>query len=154
MRSALKPVFCAVAFLAMAYGQVFGLYRNYIAEVEGIRVETVADHHHEGDDLDSDHFVSYTPHAHHHHDHDDEESEERPVEEHVPNMVELDAPKASAPAEAPFVPVHFVWYLPDFLLDATVAGASRVASDAPPDRGGGLSPPACLQVVRCTVLLV
>ena len=48
----------------MAWAQVFGIQRGYIANVDGQIVHTMADHHHEGQGLDADHFVDFVPHSH------------------------------------------------------------------------------------------
>lgn len=66
-------MFLVLALVAVGWAQLFGMKWGYLAEVDGRVVQTFASHHHEGDHLESGHFVSFLPHDHtedHHAGHD------------------------------------------------------------------------------------
>lgn len=147
MRRFLRLLSCALAFVAMVHAQVFGIQRGYVYELDGERVETVAEHHHRGDDLNSGHFADYTPHHH------DEGDEEDGTEHHAPLKVDLDAPQIQAAVSVPLAVDLATFEIPHFLY-ATGMGPGREIFVAPPPDTGGLSPRAALLVAQCMVMLV
>lgn len=164
MIRSLKPWLCAVAFVALVHAQVFGMHRGYVCELNGIVVETVADHHHAGDNLQSGHFVDYTPHSHdedHHHETEGNNPHEEHAtagennpQPHAPLKVELNALQLSAGLSVPMLASLAVCELPDFLFVILVPELEEMSVAQPQDDRGNLSPPACLLVSHCMVLLV
>lgn len=151
----LKSHFCLLALLAMAYAQVFGVYQGYQYEIGGVLMQTSADHHHEGDGIDADHFAAYIPHVHGHDEHNgqDEEHEGAP-KPNTPNKIELNATQSSVAMPVPAVAVLEISELPDFLSLGILLVNELCHLPLPSVWDEGLSPPACLVVTDCTVLLV
>lgn len=154
-----------LALLAMAWAQVFGLQRGYLAEVDGKVIYTQASHHHEGDTAQSGHFVNYAPHHHEHGeatgdgrhgagtDHKGAPHHEGEPIEHVPFKEQLVSTQITTSEVVPVAPPIFVWELPEFIVPTSmdtwhpaIGRAGFEASD--------LGPPAALLVVDCTVLRI
>lgn len=150
-----------LAFLALVWSQFFGLHRGYLAEIDGKIVRTDASHHHEGDTLESGHFVDYTPHHHghhdpsHNHDHDDDHDPTDPEQDHrhhIPFVEQPDLTQVQPPVSAPPLVLFTLWAMADFLTAAT---PSPVAAPIfPPRIEEDLSPPASRLVAQCMVMLV
>lgn len=139
------PVILCLAFCALAWAQVMGLTRGYVCEHNGKTVETMADHHHKGDALHSDHLVNHSPH---HHDDEDEEDTER----HTPLKVEMSVPQISGAFSVQ--PIAWVdCTLGDFLTLTMVPMLAVPQIYVPPDPWR-VPLPASLVVAQCVVLLV
>jgi hypothetical protein len=150
MRRAFHLLCSAIALLAIAHAQVMGLHRGYVCELDGVIVETEADHHHDGNGLHSDHFEDYTPHTHDH-----EEGEQDDTEKHAPLKVVLNAPQTGSAVSAPAMVLHLVFDLPASVADHLDDLRRSAEAVMPPrNEGHGLSPPACLLVAEFAVLLV
>jgi hypothetical protein len=159
------PLF--LAFLALAWSQLFGIHRGYLAEIDGKIVQTRASHHHAGDTLESGHFVDYTPHKHDHHrgpfhSHDHEEPthghDHEPVdshEDHRHHMALVEQPdltQIQPSVSAPPLVLFTLWAVSDFLFAAeSFAAATPIL---PPQVAEDRSPPASLLVAQCMVMLI
>jgi hypothetical protein len=151
----------------MAWAQVFGLQRGYLAEVEGEVIYTQASHHHEGDARQSGHFADYAPHHHEHGNtghaadghhaagsgHEDTPHHDGVPIEHVPFKEPLVSTQLSTPEVVLVAATLFAWKLPEFIVPAPVDAWYR-AIGRPGFDAADLGPLAALLVVGCTVLLI
>jgi hypothetical protein len=138
----------ALAFVAVAFAQVFGVQRGYICDHGDHVVETGAQHCHR---LVVDGYSREVPCEDHCSEHGEDKSER---DEHQP--LSLDVHAAPSSLEVYSVP-GFVAVLPvEIWVQDWVEFQSLSEPDktkAAPDTGGG-NLPAALQVAHCTVLLV
>lgn len=148
MKALIKHSVIALAVLAIAHAQVFGLKRTFICSCADVLVETRTEHCHGPHTLDDDHHDHDAPH---HHDDDDTDSD---THHHTPLTVELKAQGKNFAPISISVPVLVVLCELTHLA-ADLAWSPQVTtllSKPPPDIGE--SPPAALQVAECMVLLV
>lgn len=150
MRRAALPYLSMIAFLAILHAQVFGLCHRYLCTVNGVTIETVAEHHHEGDGLESGHLANYVPHHH-----GDESGDESGTEHHTPVKIDLKAPRAAAPVHVPAYLSVIAMELPKFF---TVPDLGEMLGSEPhrafTSEEARSRRPGCWQTSTCVVMLL
>lgn len=116
MRRLLHLLTCLFAYLVMGYSQVFGVYHNYVVEVEGAQVVTAVDHQHKGVTLEPNHLDEVSAHSH------SEQSDDRDTVPNEPLKVDLSAPQLQFAPLCPPVAFLQVCELSDFLLNLLKIG--------------------------------